>query len=389
MCNSILKSVIIATCSILCYCEKKQDTPEVASPNPPTQSQPFPTSQEKHSPQAPTPPPPPKPVPLVIAPSAELQREFVAFVNAWNGMPSQFSGKELVAKQRDLAYETIGKLAGGAELTQFLQFLKNKGAVDLHNEIVERGMEPFFRGEKATAMRDWVLSVYDFKMKEQLMLQLGMAFDGPDLKEYFERVGNSPNGHNCQCRLMTGYCSTIAKTDPMKALRVYKEYTYPKRITNAGLAKVMEHVPPTADFVEIAAATAPDSAGLSKNTRRSLLNNWSQHRPSEAAQYVMTNTSVVHADQMAVVMSQWAQKAPAEAETWLAQWDPSPHRDQGSLVLSQHWLQQHNPARAFQSATQIGNFDLRVKTATAVFQEWERVDRSSAEAAWLRAFPQK
>lgn len=109
-------------------------------------------------------------------------------------MPSQFSGKELVAKQRDLAYETIAKLAGGAELTQFLQFLKNKGAVDLHNEIVERGMEPFFRGEKAAAMRDWVLSVHEFKMKEQLMLQVGAAFDGPDLKEFLNAWGTRRTG---------------------------------------------------------------------------------------------------------------------------------------------------------------------------------------------------
>lgn len=373
----------------ICQCEKKQDIPAADISTQQHQAVGITPAQEKKKPQAPTPPPPPKPEPLVIEPSAELQREFVAFVNSWNEMPSQFSGKELVTKQRDLAYEAIGKLAGGAELTQFLQFLKNKGAVDLHNEIVERGMEPFFRGEKAAALRDWVLSVHDFKLKEQLMLQVGAAFDGPDLKEFFERVGNSPNGHNCQCRLMTGYCSTIAKTDPLEAVRLYGEYCHPKRITNAGLAKVMEHVPPTADFVAIAAGTAPDSAGLSKNTRRSLLNNWSQHKPAEAAQYVMTNTSVVHADQMAVVMNQWAQKSPTEAESWLAQWEPSPHRDQGSLTLSQQWLKQRNPARAFQSAAQIGDFDLRVKTATAVFQEWERVDRPSAEAAWLQAFPQK
>lgn len=388
-----MKLIIYAIISFgsvaLFQCEQKRESPAVTSAPPSTQSPPIPNTQEKKKPQAPTPPPPTKPVPLVIEPSAELQREFVAFVNSWNEMPSQFSGKELVAKQRDLAYEAIGKLAGGAELTQFLQFLKNKGAVDLHNEIVERGMEPFFRGEKAAALRDWVLSVQDFKMKEQLMLQLGAAFDGSDLKEFFERVGNSPNGHNCQCRLMTGYCSTIAKTDPLEAVRLYGEYCHPKRITNAGLAKVMEHVPPTADFVAIAAGTAPDSAGLSKNTRRSLLNNWSQHKPAEAAQYVMTNTSVVHADQMAVVMGQWAQKAPVEAETWLAQWEPSPHRDQGSLTLSQQWLKQRNPARAFQSAVQIGDFDLRVKTATAVFQEWEKVDRPSAEKAWLVVFPQK
>jgi predicted house-cleaning NTP pyrophosphatase (Maf/HAM1 superfamily) len=308
-------------------------------------------------------------------------------VNRWNELPSQFSGKDLITKQRELAYEALGKLAGGVELTQFLQFLKNKGAADLCQEIIDGGMVDLFRGEKGEAMRNWVLSVEDFALKEQLMIQAGMAYDGKDLAAFFERIGAYPNGHNSQCRFMTGYCSTMAKTDPLGAMKFYGEMCHPKKITNHGLEKVMEYVPPTADFLCIATEIKEDNAGLSKNTRRSLLNNWSQHKPAEAAQYVMSNTSVVHADQMAVVMKQWAQQDPDQAAAWIAGWDGSDHKDQGCLILAQT-MKLAKPADAFVMASHISNFELKVKTATEAFNEWAKIDRKAAEAAWVQVFPQ-
>ena len=63
----------------------------------------------------------------------------------------------MITKQRELAYEALEKLAGGVELTQFLQFLKNKGAADLCQEIIDGGMVDLFRGEKGEAMRNWVI----------------------------------------------------------------------------------------------------------------------------------------------------------------------------------------------------------------------------------------
>lgn len=103
------------------------------------------------------PPEPPHTKPEVIPPSPTLQKELRDYVNRWNELPSQFSGKDLITKQRELAYEALGKLAGGVELTQFLQFLKNKGAADLCQEIIDGGMVDLFRGEKGDAMRNWVI----------------------------------------------------------------------------------------------------------------------------------------------------------------------------------------------------------------------------------------
>jgi predicted house-cleaning NTP pyrophosphatase (Maf/HAM1 superfamily) len=186
---------------------------------------------------------------------------------------------------------------------------------------------------------------------------------------------------------MTGYCSTMAKTDPLGAMKFYGEMCHPKKITNHGLEKVMEYVPPTADYLSIATEIKEDNAGLSKNTRRSLLNNWSQHKPAEAAQYVMSNTSVVHADQMAVVMKQWAQQDPDQAAAWIAGWDGSDHKDQGCLILAQT-MKLEKPADAFVMASHISNFELKVKTATEAFNEWAKIDRKAAEAAWVQVFPQ-
>jgi hypothetical protein len=371
---------------ILCQC-KKNEQPQST----PTNSNGAILSEETHTSLqpsvTPTSPAPPQPKPEVIPPSPTLQKELRDYVNRWNELPSQTTGKDLIAKQRELAYEAVGKLSGGAELTQFLQFLKNKGAADLHKELVEGGLMEHFQGEKGEAMRNWVLSVEDFALKEQLMLQAGMAYDGKDLAAFFERIGTYPNGHNSQCRFMTGYCSMMAKTDPLGAIKFYGEMCHPKKITNHGLEKVMEYVQPNADYLAIATVIKEDNAGLSKNTRRSLLNNWSQHKPAEAAQYVMSNTSVVHADQMAVVMKQWAQQDPEQAAAWIAGWDGSEHKDQGCLILAQT-LKLAKPADAFVMASHISNFELKVKTATEAFNEWAKIDRKAAEAAWVEVFPQ-
>lgn len=384
--NTTFKIFIIVALSSVCHCRKSEPLSSHSSaskdgaraePKPLVKKTPIPENQPKPSP----------PKPEVIPPSPTLQKELRSAVNRWNELPSQFSGKDLITKQRELAYEALEKLAGGVELTQFLQFLKNKGAADLCQEIIDGGMVDLFRGEKGEAMRNWVLSVEDFALKEQLMIQAGMAYDGKDLAAFFERIGTYPNGHNSQCRFMTGYCSTMAKTEPLGAMKFYGEMCHPKKITNHGLEKVMEYVPPTADFLSIATEIKEDNAGLSKNTRRSLLNNWSQHKPAEAAQYVMSNTSVVHADQMAVVMKQWAQQDPDQAVAWIAGWDGSDHKDQGCLILAQT-MKLAKPADAFVMASHISNFELKVKTATEAFNEWAKIDRKAAEAAWVEVFPQ-
>ena len=47
-------------------------------------------------------PEPPQPKPEVIPPSPTLQKELRSAVNRWNELPSQFSGKDLITKQREL-----------------------------------------------------------------------------------------------------------------------------------------------------------------------------------------------------------------------------------------------------------------------------------------------
>jgi hypothetical protein len=380
------QTFIIFMAFAVCQCKKNETLSfDSNEPGEVTSSDSRPLAKTPPTPEKP--PEPPQPKPEVIPQSPALQKELRSAVNRWNELPSQFSGKDLITKQRELAYEALEKLAGGVELAQFLQFLKNKGAADLCQEIIDGGMVDLFRGEKGEAMRNWVLSVEDFALKEQLMLQAGMAYDGKDLAAFFERIGTYPNGHNSQCRFMTGYCSTMAKTDPLGAMKFYGEMCHPKKITNAGLEKVMEYVQPNADYLAIATVIKEDNAGLSKNTRRSLLNNWSQHKPAEAAQYVMSNTSVVHADQMAVVMKQWAQQDPDQAAAWIAGWDGSDHKDQGCLILAQT-MKLAKPADAFVMASHISNFELKVKTATEAFNEWAKIDRKAAEAAWVQVFPQ-
>ena len=134
-----LKTIFILSILTFCQCKKsseKEHKPDKAPLEHEASHSSAPKIVEVEVKSA-NPPEPPQPKLEVIPTSPALQKELRDFVNRWNELPSQTTGKDLIAKQRELAYQAVGKLAGGAELTQFLQFLKNKGAADLHKELVE------------------------------------------------------------------------------------------------------------------------------------------------------------------------------------------------------------------------------------------------------------
>ena len=79
------------------------------------------------------------------------------------------------------------------------------------------------------------------------------------------------------------------------------------------------------------------------------------------------------------------EKSVSEATQWLNALSPGLPRDHGMRGLAGHFTGS-DPARAFSFATAVGDFDLKVKTATEVFEVWEKADRAAAEAAWVKAF---
>lgn len=316
----------------------------------------------------------------------ESEQELRKFASDFENLSGQNRGPDTLAKQRDLALAALPKIGGGEELLKFLDYLTERGAGDLRKELGEKHLGVVFTGSRAEEAREWLLSVEDPKSREALSLLAGKAFSGPGFKEYFEEMGNY-GGLQSQAALLSGYCQTLALSDPEAAVKVYMELGHPKRIDNTGLAPVYAAMPPGTDFVKFATGIKDDGKTLAKRSRSALLRNWAGVKPEEAAQYVLGNVkSGVAPDQMAQVVSVWAATAPETAASWLAKAPEGRARDEGKTALARHWLAT-DPVKAWNCAAGVGEFNKRVETATVVFKEWEKTDREAAIRAWVELFP--
>lgn len=316
----------------------------------------------------------------------ESEQALKKFAADFENLAGQNRDQNTLAKQKALAIDALPKIGGGVELLKFLDYLTERGAGDLRKELIEKHLGVVFTGPHAEEAREWLLSVEDEKLREQLCRLAGEAFSGTGFKDYFEKMGVY-GGHHSQAALLYGYCVTMAKTDPEAAVKVYKDLGYPKRIDNSGMADVMAAMPPNTDFLKFATGIGVDTMTLAKLSRSALLRNWAGVKPEEAAQYVLSNTnSGVAPDQMAQVVSVWASRSPESAANWIAKAPEGKAKDEGSAALARHWTVT-DPAKAWDHAARVGDFDKRVETATAVFKEWEKTDREAAEKAWVELFP--
>ena len=310
------------------------------------------------------------------------------FATEFKNLAGQNHDPDNLTKQRDLALAALPKIGGGEELLKFLDYLTKRGAGDLRKELIEKHLGVIFTGPQAEEAREWLLSVEDEKLREALRLQAGKAFSGPGFKNYFEKMCEYGGLHS-QASLLSGYCQTLAASDPEAAVKVYKELGYPKRIDNTGLAAVFEAMPSNTDFVKFATGIGVDTMTLAKLSRSALLRNWAGVKPEDAAQYVLSNTnSGVAPDQMAQVVSVWANRFPESAANWIAKAPEGKAKDEGCAALARYWTAS-DPVKAWDNAARVGDFNKRVETATAVFKEWEKTDRAAAEKAWVELFPGK
>ena len=226
----------------------------------------------------------------------------------------------------------MAELGGSDEFLEFLDFLTEQGSDDLREWVLQEGARELFSGGKAQAAREWLLTIEDGKLKERLCQRAGEAFAGTGFEDYLDAL--QPAGIHCQSALLTGYCKTLAMTDPEGAQRRFKELCVPRRVAYSGMPEVMSVVPPTADFLKLASFVGADDKTLAKATRTAVLRSWASVDPAAAAEYVLANTPFVHADQMAVVVAQWAQTAPAAAAEWLANAPAGTPRDEGMAALA-------------------------------------------------------
>jgi hypothetical protein len=189
-------------------------------------------------------------------------------------------GEELLRKQRELAMRAVEELGAGPELLQFLDYLRERGAGDVREWLLSEGMEGLFSGSEAVEARAWLLTVQDDTLAKRLLLRAGAEWSGPGFQAYLDQWDHL---HAGQAQLLTGYCGTLAKSDPMAALQAFKDLGATKRINYETLDQVILQSPPTADFLKMATFFGEDNMNLAKKSRRAVLAKWAETSPKDAA----------------------------------------------------------------------------------------------------------
>ncbi|HEY1119963.1 MAG TPA: hypothetical protein VGE67_00120, partial [Haloferula sp.] len=225
-------------------------------------------------------------------------------------------------------------------------------------------------------------SVPDPKVREDLCYLAGKYFTGPGLKEFITSF--HPNAE-CQSAVLTGYCRNLVLSDPSGAVDTFVKMR-PSNVNFAGIVTIMNALPPGTDFPAVSATLPDDSKSIAKRSRAALLTSWAAVRPEEAAQYVISNSSLASPDQMGVVIGKWAATSPDDASVWIEALSPGKPRDEGASALARHWMTT-DPHKAWELSGKIGDFDKRLETATAVFKAWEKTDREAATRSWTEMFP--
>lgn len=305
--------------------------------------------------------------------SATLQAVF----GRWDEAKRNLTGQALLDARMAISADAVMQLGGGDGLLQFLEFLKKEGQGDVRQWVLTEGMKNLFSSpEKSAAAREWLLGLENAKFQEAVCFPAGQGFQGPGFKEFLDLL---PNIHS-QSSLMGGYFSEMAKHDPEGAIKGYFA-ARPPAVDFSALKHVMGAVPPGSDFVAISGMVPGDSQTLAKNARQALFGAWAASAPQEAADYILSNTKLVHSDQLAPVIAQWMSSDPAAATAWVEGLVPGEHRDIAVASQSRQLIPE-DPAGAWQVALGIPDAKRREEAMKAVHREWMKKDPKSADAAW-------
>ena len=312
--------------------------------------------------------------------SAALQAVYARWDEAKRGL----TGQALLDAREGIAKDAVMQLGGSDALLKFLDFLKKEGQGDLREWVITEGVKDLFAStDKGPAAQEWLRGLQDAKVQESLCFAAGQGFKGPGFKEYLD----SFTSIHSQSRLLGGYFSEMAKTNPEGAIQAYFK-AKPAKVDFTSLKHVMAAVPAGSDYTKIAGMVPGDSQSLAKSARKALLGTWAVSAPAEAGDYILSNKGKVHADQLGTVIEVWMANDPGGARHWVEGLEEGEHRDIAMASLSRQMMPS-DPAQAWTVAMAIPDTKRREEAMEAVHQEWMKKDPKAADAAWKTMRGQK
>jgi hypothetical protein len=318
------------------------------------------------------------------AEASETSAALLAVYARWDEAKRDLTGQALLDARQGIAKDAVMQLGGSDALLKFLDFLKKEGQGDLREWVITEGVKALFASpDKGPAAQEWLRGLQDAKVQESLCFAAGQGFKGPGFKEYLDTFASI----HSQSRLLGGYFSEMAKTNPEGAIQAYFK-AKPGRVDFTSLKHVMAAVPAGSDYTKIAGMVPGDSQSLAKSARKALLGIWAASAPTEAGDYILSNKAQVHPDQLGTVIEVWMVNDPEAARDWVEALDEGEHRDIAMASLSRQMIP-GNPAEAWTVAMAIPDTKRREEAMKAVHQEWMKKDPKAADAAWKTMRGQK
>lgn len=303
----------------------------------------------------------------------------------WDSLTASGDAEKNAVEHAKILAEAETALGEGAGLGEFIEGLHDRRETANADRLLSEHKKAMFSGKNGVETREWLLGVKDGDFRKRMCFEAGYFFIGPGLKEYLESL----TPPQAQERFLTGYCSRLAESDPVRTIQEYKALRSGK-MTFYGLLEVMDCLAPDGDFAK-ADAIFPDDYDEANNMgaalRQRLLARWAAFHPEAAAQYVADTPKRVKPESVRVVIAKWSESKPEDALAWLEKAPAGPLRDAGFEELAKLALKTGSPADAWQRAAKVSDFDRKVKLATEVFKEWEKKDQAAAVKAWEELFP--
>lgn len=290
------------------------------------------------------------------------------------------AGGELAEAKKAWAREAIAAIGGSRELSGLLEFLEERGEADLRKWMLEEGLAEAGSGETTGELRIWLRSLgpEGVELAEQAGFAIGRSFLGDEegLRSYLAGFGSD----HIQSAVLTGFTLAYAAEHPEEAVNKFMSLR-PDGVLASGVTRLMEALPPETDFALAGSGIPDDGKALAKQARAAMLENWSGEDPRAAAQYVMANTSKVHADQLGVVMERWFAGDAAAAKRWMGHVESVEHLDAAHTAEARVFAKA-DLARAWEAVGQVADFDRRIEAAKPVYEVWAGRDAQGAAEAW-------
>lgn len=277
------------------------------------------------------------------------------------------------------------------DLDEVFESLDSEQIMALTNEVLAMKDESFLYAVSSDAMsrlveqripagrlQEWLGTMGSSPERSHLVGMAGEQFMATGRAGFGDFVAGFESDDD-KGKLLAGYYCRLAIDQPEVALREFLA-AKPKSIPYSLLSEVVGNVTEAANFKNLAGMLLPDSEPGAAQVRSTLLKEWADADPKQAAIYAWTSTEASPA-QIAVVIEQWCKSDPKRAGEWLLSQGPSPKSEVAVRAVIRTRATSA-PSESWGLVSLIQDPKVRTEAYREVYEKWKRYRPEDAETAW-------